>query len=104
MLLRVTGGYAKAEKSVGCLMNQVFNNEKWGVAKPEMTEMEIEGDEGIPLGIKSLPLDKEKKVLGVYDSPEGGNKTQMKMKKAKVESFVHRERSGKLPAYLGWGL
>ena len=38
------------------------------------TPMEIPGDEGVPVEVDSLPLDEEKKLLGVYDSPDGGSK------------------------------
>ena len=34
---------------------------------------------------KNLPLDQEKEFLGVYDSPEGGNKEQINKLLEKVE-------------------
>ena len=55
--------------------------------------MEIEGDDGVRTKVKSLPLDKEKKFLGVYDSPAGGNVKELEEKKEKVETFVNRMKN-----------
>ena len=101
-LLRVTGGCAKSDKSFWYLLHQKFVKGEWVWESTEGTEMEIEGDEGVPHVVESLPLNEEKKFLGVFDCPEGGNKTQLEKKREKVENFVHKMSNGKLPAYLGW--
>ena len=46
-------------------------------------EMDIEGDDGTYTSVKSLPLNKEKKFLGVHDSPEGGNIDELEAKRKK---------------------
>ena len=59
-------------------MEQVYKDGEWGWKKTEGTEMEIPVDDGQTHTFKSLPMNKERKFLGVFDSPEGGNKMQLK--------------------------
>ena len=49
-----------------------------------------------------MPLDEEKKFLGVFDSPSGGNVEQIEKINEKVETWTNRMRNGHLPSYLGW--
>ena len=49
-----------------------------------------------------LPENKEKGFLGVYDSPEGVNKEQIKKISEKVSTWTQRMRNAHLPSYLGW--
>ena len=102
-MLRVTGGCAKVEKSYWWLMKQVYDekNECWRWGKTEGMEMDVEGDDGTYTSVKSLPLNKEKKFLGVHDSPEGGNVDELEAKRKKVETFVQRMSNGNIPSYLG---
>ena len=65
-------------------------------------ELRIEGVDNTNKVIKSLGTSDEKKFLGVFDGPEGGNVKQLEKIKDKVEVFVKRMTNGKLPAYLGW--
>ena len=101
-LLRVTGGCPKSKKIFWYCIEPFYDGCKWVLAKTGGMPMELPGDEGIPVNVESLPLDKEKKLLGVYDSPDGGSKTQLQKKLEKVETFVQRMNSGKLPSNLGW--
>ena len=59
-------------------------------------------DDGDHFSCKSLPLDKEKEFLGVFDSPQGGNKEQISKILEKVEKWTQRLKNGHLPSYLGW--
>ena len=101
-LLKTSGGCAKAKKSFWYLMDQVYVDGKWGWQKTEGTEMEVPVDDGETFTFKSLPLNKEKEFLGVYDSPEGGNKEQIKKISEKVSTWTTRMRNAHLPSYLGW--
>ena len=51
--------------------------------------------------MESLETEEEKKFLGVFDGPEGGNAKQFEKIKDKVDDFVRRTTSGQLTAYLG---
>ena len=65
-------------------------------------EIKIEDDNGEVTKIKSLPLEEEKKFLGVFDCPAGGNAKQIEKIADKVNTWTNRMRNGHLPAYLGW--
>ena len=77
-LLRVWGGCASASKSFWYALEQECVNGIWHWKDTQGHEIEIEGDHGEVSKIKSLPLDEERKFLGVFDSPEGGNREQIK--------------------------
>ena len=64
-------------------------------------ELQFEGDDGVQQVIKSLGTNEEKKFLGVFDGPDGGNVKQIEKIRDKVDTFVRRMTNGKLPAYLG---
>ena len=40
--------------------------------------------------------------MGVFDSPEGGNKKQSKKISEKVTTWTQRMKNGQLPSFLGW--
>ena len=101
-LLRVSGGRAKAVKSFWYLMDQVCVNGVWSWKNTEGCELEIEVDHGKREKIVSLPMTEEKKFLGVFDSPEGGNKKQLEKITDKFDTWIHRMRNGHLPPDLGW--
>ena len=64
--------------------------------------MEIPVDGGQTHVFKSLPLDEERGFLGVFDSPEVGNKKQLKKIFEKVSAWNQRMRNGHLFLSLGW--
>ena len=101
-LLRVSGGSAKAVKSFWYLMDQVCVNGVWSWKNTQGCELEIEVDDGIREKIVSLPMSEEKNFLGVFDSPEGGNKKQLEKITNKFDTWIQRMRNGHLPPHLGW--
>jgi len=101
-LLKISGGCAKAKKSFWYLMEQVYKDGKWGWRKTEGTEMEVPVDDGRTHVFKSLPMYEEREFLGVFDSPEGGNKEQLEKISEKVSTWIQRMRNGHLPSFLGW--
>ena len=83
-------------------MDQVCVNGVWSWKNTEGCELEIEVDDGKREKIVSLPMSEEKKFLGVFDSPEGGNKKQLEKITDKFDMWIHRMRNGHLPPHLGW--
>ena len=73
-LLKTSGGCAKPKKSFWYLMHQVYKDGKWAWERTEGTEMVVPVDDGSTHTFKSLPMNEEQEFLGVFDSPEGGNK------------------------------
>ena len=92
----------RQKKSFWYLMEQVYKDGQWRWRKTEGTKMKVPVDDGEEFTCKSLPLDQEKEFLGVYDSPEGGNKEQIKKMLKKVETWTQRLCNGHLLSYLGW--
>ena len=70
------------------MMKQVYDEEnecfRWG--NTDGTTIEVEGDDGVHTEVESLPLDEEKKFLGVQASPEGGRKAigECRMRAARI--------------------
>ena len=102
VLLKVSGGCAKANKSFWYLMHQIFKDGKWQWQDTQNTELQIPVDDDKSINIKSLPLNQEKKFLGVYASPEGGNKKQLEKILEKATVWIQRMKNAHLPSYLGW--
>ena len=100
--MRVIGGSAKSEKSFWWLLRQVRECGEWVWASTKGRKLYFEGDDGVRKSVESLGTDEEKKFLGVFDGPEGGNVKQIEKIRDKVDTFVRRMTNGKLPAYLGW--
>ena len=93
---------AKSDKSFWWLLRQVRECGEWVWASTKGRKLYFTGDDSVRKQVDSLGVEEEKKFLGVFDGPEGGNVKQIEKIKDKVDIFVRRMTNGKLPAYLGW--
>lgn len=75
---------------------------EWVWASTKGRKLHFGGDDGIKQTVESLEANEEKTFLGVFDDPEGGNVKQIEKIRDKVDTFVRRITTGRLPAYLGW--
>jgi hypothetical protein len=70
----------------------------------EMThqEMFVNNPDGTKSPIKQEKVTNSRKMLGIHDSPAGGNAYHLSYIKDKASIWVHRMQSGHLPCHIAW--
>jgi hypothetical protein len=72
-LLNATGGALKPEKCFWYLLDYECFEGEWTQADEMTTELRITNPDGTKSPIKQEKVTESKKILGMYDSPLGGN-------------------------------
>ncbi len=101
-LLNATGGALKPEKCFWYLLDYVCQDGEWTYAEMVPWEMLITNPDDTTSSIKQEKVTESKKILGIHDSPSGGNATHLSFIKAKVSTWVHRMTNGHFPNHMAW--
>ncbi len=101
-IFNATRGALKPEKCCWYLLDYTCVNSEWTYADIVPKELPITNPDGTKSSMKQKEVTASKKMLGIHDSPAGGNKGHLSYIMDKATQWVTRMKNGHLPSHIAW--
>ena len=101
-LHNATGGALKPEKYFWYILDYECIDGEWQYTDRVPQELAITNPDGTTSEIKQEKVASSKKILGVHDSPSGGNSAHLAYIKEKISMWVSQVLNRHLPNHMAW--